>query len=748
MFKRILSAQNTDSYNIVRKDNFDMKATLKSLSMTMQYNQTDAIYNYNNVVSLKKQLAGIAPGVNRSYMLSDLAHQYLNSGYPDSAISIIQGLNTRPTFSTRVSFYQHQFLNSVIGSCFNNSYFDASFTHPYRQMGLCYLRMGELENCLACHNAQMCIMPISGTGVYGKRNSTLNAIKYLTKDLAENGEDATTEWLLNIAYSTLGEYPHKVPEEYFIDFNKYSAHHTTVRFEDMAPALGLNTKGLYGGADMEDFNNDGYLDVFTTSGDLKTSAWLYLNNPDSAVFKDVSAKAGLDGITGGCNTIHADYDNDGNVDVYIMRGGWLNGGPGKQPNSLLRNNGDGTFTDVTNKAGLLNYLPSQTASWVDYNNDGLLDLFVGNENAPSFLFKNNGDGTFTEVSKQAGLVINDFVKAAFWGDVNNDGLQDVYISCYQSKNHLFINKGPDAKGNYVFEDQTEKAGVAGPVKSFSTFMADFNNDGWLDIVCFSYYMDMELIASQYKGESPTFEPSKIYINNKNGTFTPLETTQLNRAITAMGLNFGDVDNDGWIDFYVGTGFPNFEALIPNLLFRNIEGKDIEDITFGAGVGHLQKGHGIAMGDIDHDGDLDIYVNIGGVFESDRFTHALFINGGNDNNWVSLKLEGVSSNRSAIGARIEVKVRNNGVGRTIYRWVNTGGSYGANPLEQLIGLGKADVIDELNIFWPKTGRTQHFSHIQANKAYKIAENSPDIITLPYKKIDLRKAGNDTKNCTSM
>lgn len=188
----------------------------------------------------------------------------------------------------------------------------------------------------------------------------------------------------------------------------------------------------------------------------------------------------------------------------------------------------------------------------------------------------------------------------------------------------------------------------------------------------------------------------------------------------MGSNFGDLNNDGYPEFYLGTGYPGYEALVPNLMFLNVGGTRFEDVTFAGGFGHLQKGHGVAFADIDNDGDQDIFEEIGGAYKGDAFANALFVNPGFGNNWITLKLEGTRSNRSAIGARIHITVRENGNARSIFSWVNSGGSFGANPLRREIGVGKAGSIDELEIVWPASGTTQRFTGVPVNQFLIIRE----------------------------
>ena len=195
--------------------------------------------------------------------------------------------------------------------------------------------------------------------------------------------------------------------------------------------------GLSGGTCLDDFNNDGLIDIFMTGFGLLEQCHLLINNGKGS-FDDKTTAAGLTGIVGGLNCIQADYNNDGYLDIFILRGAWLES-QGNFPNSLLKNNGDGTFTDVTKSAGLLSYHPTQTAAWADYDRDGFIDLFIGNEsnvNATNTceFYKNNGDGTFSEIADKVGLGgIKEFVKGVSFGDINNDNYPDLYLSILGNK---------------------------------------------------------------------------------------------------------------------------------------------------------------------------------------------------------------------------------------------------------------------------------------------------------------------------
>ena len=215
---------------------------------------------------------------------------------------------------------------------------------------------------------------------------------------------------------TIGGYPVDVPPLFLVPPSVFQSPITFPYFTNVAPPLGLNTFNMCGGVVVDDFDGDNYLDIFTTTWDTAESARWFRNNRDGT-FVDRTVEAGLAGIHGGLNAVSADYDNDGHLDVLILRGAWL-GSSGQHPNSLLRNRGDGTFTDVTFESGLGDvYYPTQTAAWADYDSDGDLDLYIGNEDTPDItapcqLFRNNGDGTFVDVADEAGVQDRLFAKGA------------------------------------------------------------------------------------------------------------------------------------------------------------------------------------------------------------------------------------------------------------------------------------------------------------------------------------------------
>ncbi len=607
----------------------------------------------------------------------------------------------------------------------------------FELLALAYLRLGEQENCQANHNPASCIIPFQKNAFHSLKTGSTKAIG-LYQMIYNRFPDEKLKWLINVAYMTLGMHPQQVPSKYLIKLPNWKMEQKNFpRFEEIAMRVGLAENGLSGGTSIEDFNNDGFLDIFITSYGMEDNVKLFLNDTQGG-FIESTETAGLNGIVSGLNCIHADYDNDGNVDIFLLRGGWL-GNPGSHPNSLLKNLGNGKFKDVSRSAGVYSLHPTQTATWGDVNKDGFLDLFIGNEsklneNHPCEFYLNNGNGTFTESSKIMGLHnIKGFVKGVAFGDINNDQWPDLYISVLGGENMLFKNK------NGKFENISQSAKITAPIFSFPCWFWDVNNDGYQDIFVSAYDIrkQNELggeYAKDIQGLKFDSEKPRLYINNGDETFTESSIPyHIAKSMYGMGCNFGDLDNDGYLDFYIGTGAPDFSTIVPNRMFRNINGKDFEEVTAAGNFGHIQKGHGVAFADLDQDGDQDIYAVMGGAFEGDRFTNVLYENPIIKNNWIVIDLVGVQTNKKALGTRIEIEKKN---GDKIVRIVGTGGSFGASSIQQEIGLGKTNKIEKLTVFW-QNSKPMSYLNIPSDQKIKIIEGDSVLQVVSYPKTPFNK-----------
>ncbi len=427
--------------------------------------------------------------------------------------------------------------------------------------------------------------------------------------------------------------------------------------------------------------------------------------------------------------MQTDYNNDGWMDIFVIRGAWLS-----QPirPSLLRNNGNGTFTDVTRDAGLLVPVNGIAACWADFDNDGHLDLFIGCEQGPNLLFRNKGDGTFEEIGARAGVAGSGKVcKGANWGDFNGDGYPDLFVNYLNAPPQLFRNNRDG-----TFTDVAADLGIVAPTVGFSCWFFDYDNDGWLDIYATAYERgDLSEVVKSLLGEPSRLQTGRLYRNLGGTRFEDVtRAAGLDAVLVPMGSNFGDFDNDGYLDIYLGTGWPPLSALRPNRMFRNLGGRRFADITLASRTGHLQKGHAVACGDWDRDGNVDLFMSMGGATPGDRFHNVLFQNPGQGNHSLTVKLVGKKTNRAAIGARIKAVTASDRP-LTVYRHVTSGSSFGANPLEQTIGLAKASAVATLEVYWPTSGTTQVFHDVPADQCIEITEFAANYRVLKHKRVPL-------------
>jgi hypothetical protein len=581
-------------------------------------------------------------------------------------------------------------------------------------LGASYLHFSEMKNGIYKDSSDLDIFPpLHRNASYEHKDDSRRSIEYLQKYMGQHPGDLEVRWLLNLAYMTLGEYPSGVPAAYLIPEEHFRSKESIGRFVDVAPAAGLNVFRGAGGVILDDFDNDGLLDVMVSSLDVCDPLRFFHNNGDGT-FVDRSGQAGLMDELGALNIVQADYNNDGCMDILMLRGGW----EFPERKSLLRNNCNGTFTDVTEASGLAaTVTATQAAAWADIDNDGFLDLFVANENAPAQLFHNKGDGTFEEVGHAARIDQIGFSKGVAATDYDHDGFVDFYVTNQNGVNFLYHNSG-----NLTFTEVARQAGVQAPSYSFATWFFDYDNDGWPDLFVDSYLSAVDESVKTFLGLSHSAETLKLYRNKHDGTFEDVsEQVGLGKVYMPMGANFGDVDNDGFLDVYLGVGQPSFTAVLPHILLRNKEGRSFVDITESSGTGELHKGHGIAFGDLTRQGREDIVAEIGGAVPADKHALRVFANPGNTNDWLNVRLVGVKSNRSAVGAEIKVTVQDgSGAQRSIYRTVGQTSSFGGNPMEQNIGLGRDAHDVMLDVWWPATGASQHFAHVAKNQYLEIKE----------------------------
>jgi hypothetical protein len=602
-------------------------------------------------------------------------------------------------------------------------------------VGVIHLRRGETENCLECLGPSSCIFPIAVEAIHRNPSGSREAVRRFTAYLKERPEDQGVVWLLNLSQMTLGGYPSDVSPGYRIALEPFRSRLDVGRFANVASEAGLTVRGanMAGGSILDDFTDDGLPDVFTTSYDVDLGASLFVNRGDGT-FEDRSGPAGLSSQPLAVNCAQGDFDNDGRLDVLLLRGGWE--GPSRL--SLLRNRGEGRFEDVTLPAGMGEPIASHAAAWGDFDNDGRLDVFVCGEYATSTddrpdgyatevttdprnrcrLYRNNGDGTFTDVAERAGVRNERYAKGAACGDYDGDGDLDLYVANVGGGNRLYRNEGDG-----TFIDVAPALGVTEPRVSFPCWFWDFDNDGRLDIFVTDYEGSPNDVAASALGRGRSKSHPRLYRNLGAEGFRDVSLeVGLDRVALAMGANFGDVDNDGYLDIYLGTGLPGFSALMPNLMYKNVEGRRFEDVTMASGTGHLQKGHGVSFADVDGDGDLDLFAELGGAVPGDKAFNVLFRNPGHGRHWLKLKLVGERTNRAALGARVRVDFqRPDGSSRSVHRQIGGDSSYGGNTLVESIGLGEATRAT-VTVAWPASGVTRTYRDLDADRALEITEGS--------------------------
>ena len=523
-----------------------------------------------------------------------------------------------------------------------------------------------------------------------------------------------------------------------------------VRFVDVTQEAGIDfvyVNGASGrkympepmgsGAAFLDYDLDGDLDLYIVNGaplpgyhcsGTPRNA-LYRNNGDGT-FTDVTYEAGVGDAHYGMGVAVGDYDNDGDPDIYLANFG---------PNVLYRNNGDGTFTDVTKEAGVGDDGWGANASFVDYDLDGDLDLYVANyieydvrynkeclqggvraycgpkayPGQSGVLYRNDGDGTFTDVTKEAGLYTTEGRQlGAVWGDYDNDGDPDLFVSNDQAPNFLFRNNGDG-----TFTEVGLEAGVAysedGAAESgMGADFGDYDNDGYLDIVVATYQW---LPVRLYHNEAGEFFTDVTFASNIGMNTIPY---------LPMTVVFLDYDNDGWLDIFAANGHldENVKEYDPmasyaqrNQLFHNNGDGTFTEVTevVGPGFEIENVSHGAAFGDYDNDGDVDIFVS-----NSHGPCSLLRNDGGNLNHWLAIRTVGTKSNRDGIGARIKLT---SGDLVQVREVKSSYGYLGSNDLRVYFGLGRRKKADRIEIRWP-SGQVQVLEDVEADQFLTVREPS--------------------------
>ncbi len=547
-----------------------------------------------------------------------------------------------------------------------------------------------------------------------------------------------------------------------------------------------------GGITAVDYDNDGFYDLFIPDG---VESKLFRNRGDGT-FEDVTAKAGVSGLDGVSVAVFADYDNDGYKDLFVSHT--------FRHNQLFHNNGNGTFTDVTAKSGIGEDCCTTVASWADYDNDGYLDLYVGRYLDPrktipttfyarngerNQLYHNNGDGTFTNVTEKAGVGDPGLCLGTVWADYDDDGYPDLYVVNDFGRNTLFHN---DRNG--TFTDVTVKSKTLAYGAGMSASFADYDNDGKLDIYCthirseeawfaegptVDRYMVNSLRQGVWKSDMPLYfqifrqsgfgfvgvfqdmaSGNTLLRNKGDGTFEDVTwKASANPLGWFWGASFADFDNDGWQDIYAADGWvyndrgteieldflnnvvsrqadyktgiffdpkhfgrTSWHGWERNRHLRNNGDGTFSEIGRGAGTDLLLNSRGVAVADFWNRGVLDIAVSA----STDR--HALLKNlVGTKRNWLAVELVGKKSNRDAVGARVTIRLN----GKQQMREVVLGDGYGSqNSLRQYFGLNSAKSVDEVTVYWPRSGIKQTFQNVAGNRIIQVTEGNYSLVEKHY------------------
>ena len=442
-----------------------------------------------------------------------------------------------------------------------------------------------------------------------------------------------------------------------------------VKFADFTAQAGVPGTGIGNGVAFGDYDNDGDLDLYVSADPHDI---LYRSNGDGT-FEDVTAAAGISVRGDGVAAAFGDYDNDGDLDLYIaVNDGW---------DIFFQNEEGGVFRNVSWEVKINNPGRARSATFADFDSDGFLDIYVANENTANILYRNRNGKTFENVAPIMDVAHQGPGRCSVWGDYDNDGDLDLYVTNKGALNVLYRNDG------IGFRNVTRDAGVEGPGDSTGVAFADYDNDGNLDI---------------YVGSDG---PNFLYRNNGDGTFTDMAEAAGVARVGEATPAFGDCDSDGDLDLYLAV----WEGQA--VMYRNKGDGTFEDVTQDAGMGALGNGWSAIFGDYDGDGDLDLYASYA------TRPNILYRNNGNDNNWLHIKTLGSSSNSNGIGARIELSAG----GMWQMREVSGGTGYGSQgSLTVEFGLGENVAADAVEIRWP-SGIVTSLTNVQANQRILAEEN---------------------------
>lgn len=455
--------------------------------------------------------------------------------------------------------------------------------------------------------------------------------------------------------------------------------YSQVTFTDVAPTLGVNDAGAAQGVVFLDLNNDGWLDIFCANNNTPSRLWI--NNGGSA-FTESSSTWGINinSPTRGCSA--ADFNNDGYIDIMI--GNW------QTPIMLLKN--AGTYLMEVGQTAGVNFIGyGGSINWIDYNKDGKIDVFFANDGMPprySFFFKNNNLSNFSNVAYSIGITDSASILCLAAADYNNDGYPDIFAGTQSRPGVVFTGMLYKNNGNGTFTEVGDPSMVQTTFYTWGAEWGDYNNDGFMDL---------------YLASTTGF--NQLFKNNGNGTFSEVAIASgVDDAGNSYSCGWADIDNDGDLDLYVAKG-QNYA----DKMYRNDNGI-FTDISASIGMGDLRHSSCISWGDYNNDGFLDLYLNNNGT------ENRLYKNSGNSNKWIEFRLTGTNSNRSAIGTRVRIKTGN----LSQIREVEGGsGGKGQNSLAIEFGIGSATIIDSVIVKWT-SGLQQIFTNVTPNIIYNLTE----------------------------
>ncbi|MCG8425381.1 MAG: CRTAC1 family protein [Proteobacteria bacterium] len=651
-------------------------------------------------------------------------------------------------------------------------------------LGMSYMRRAEEINCLdkllahsqlaahsrAQHTAQsasgasdhtgMCSLPLA---IFHTETKFADRAAEIFERLLRHhdADNPVYRWLHTFNRMTTNRYPDGVSSEYAIDSHfidlfygaakeRIKKRYSALLVSDRAAELGVNTFDAGKGVAIEDFDNDGFLDIVT--GGIFDWVRLYHNDRGRRFIERLDS--GLNAATQAHIITAADYDNDGWIDVFVGRP--------FHHYQLFRNLGNGTFRDVTHESGLVPTESDGPSGWFtsavqtirytwasafsDVDRDGDLDLFIAQWGIelPSWLISRplegsrlliNQDGRFIDRTAEYGLdavVSGRNLRGVSFGDYNSDGYPDLFVSStFAGTSALLRNvSGKRFEPTDLIDSDTP---------GFMAAFLDINHDGLLDlfqagVASAEVSTARAVFGEQYGGND--VGRSRIFVQSRSPTGIDFADRHLfgdELAISTMGANYGDLNNDGCHDFYLGTGNPMGWFVLPNLMYIGIDDRKncsgrMDNISMLGGLGTIQKGHGIVFFDFDEDGDQDIYSSLGGLWPGDRWQNQLFVNDSRwTHSWIKVRLYGVETNRSGIGARIKVMAKTR-AGQEIVRFhhMDHKTGFGSSPYRAHIGLADAVKVTALWVYWP-VSRTIRSYPATINQSHVLHEHGGSVVS---------------------